>query len=597
MISKIFRRRSSRQWQDDIYVFWQLLKPYTWRLAAALLCGVLLSGVNGAIAWSVKPALDLIFIKKAAGYLFLLPAAVIILFLLRGVFTYLNSYLMSSIGAKIVKSLRQGLYERLLVLPLSFYSKTSSGSVVSKTLNDIGILHNTVAHTMKDFIVGAGTVIVLAVVAITRRWDLALLSFIVIPLIIYSIGKLGERMKNTSLNTMILFSKITTILHESLQGIKLIKAFRMEKEMASRYGNALTEHYRSTMREIRINEFSSLLAGVLGGVGVAVILLYGGHLVISDKISAGAFFSFTTAILMMYTPLKRLSKVHNSFQQGRNVIERLREIVLVVPEKEGGIERNIKGHILFKNVSFRYPSAEDYALKDINLEVRPGETIALVGSSGGGKTTLVDLIAGFWQPTEGEIFIDGVSLRDLSLHSLRRHLGIVTQDVVLFDETVKANILFGKPDATDEEVAMAAKAAHCDFITELPEGYDTKIGERGVRLSGGQKQRLSIARAILKNPPILILDEATSSLDTSSEMMVQKALENLMKDRTTFVIAHRLSTVRRATRIIVLHRGRIVESGKHDELIKVDGIYKRLYMLQLYDSTDELPKPYELKRA
>ncbi|NCO66942.1 MAG: hypothetical protein CO148_09785 [Nitrospirae bacterium CG_4_9_14_3_um_filter_41_27] len=589
-ISEVLKKKSSNNWKDDVSILWQLSKTYIWRLIAALLCGLVLSGINGAIAWAIKPALDSIFVEKSAGFLILLPFGIIILFLMRGVFTYLTNYLMSSIGAKIVRSLRQGIYDKLLTLPISFYNRTSSGSVVSKVLNDVGMLNQIVAYTVKDFFVEGGTVIVLAAVAISRRWDLALLSFIVIPLIIYSIGRLGRRMKRTSMNTRRLISKVTTILHESLQGIKIIKAFTMEKEMAHRQEEALAEHYRNVMRETRINEFSSLIAEILGGIGVAIILFYGGHLVISEEISAGAFFSFIVAILMIYTPLKRLSRVHNNFQQARTVIERIREIVLVEPERHGRIEKEIEGQIVFDNVSFRYPSAQDYTIRDINLEIRRGELTALVGYSGAGKSTLADLVAGFWYPAEGDILIDGVNIKDLSLESLRKGLGVVTQDIVLFDDTIKANILFGRPSATDAEVIEAAKAAYAhEFIMELPEGYEAKIGERGARLSGGQKQRIAIARAILRNPSILILDEATSSLDVESEQNVQKALERLMAGRTTIVIAHSLSTVKKATRIVVMSGGRIIQQGRHEDLLLQSGLYQELYNMQFVSKESNSP--------
>jgi subfamily B ATP-binding cassette protein MsbA len=355
----------------------------------------------------------------------------------------------------------------------------------------------------------------------------------------------------------------------------------MEKKMAKRHEDVLAEHYRSTMREVRINELSSLMAEVIGGIGVAIILFYGGHLVISEKISAGTFFSIVAAILMMYTPLRKLSRVHNNFQQARNIIERIREIIFTPPERNEGIEKDIKGHIVLKKVFFKYPSAEEYTLKDINLDIKPSEIIALVGPSGAGKSTLADLVAGFWYPTEGDIYIDGVNLRDLSLNCLRKHLGVVTQDIVLFNDTIKANIIFGRPDAADEEIIEAAKAAYAhEFIVELPNGYETIIGERGVMLSGGQKQRITIARAILRNPSILILDEATSSLDTESEQKVQMALERLMAGRTTIVIAHRLSTVQKATKIVVIDKRRIIQQGNHEELLSQGGLFQELYTMQ-----------------
>jgi subfamily B ATP-binding cassette protein MsbA len=446
---------------------------------------------------------------------------------------------MNSVGAKIARSLRDTIYKKLLVLPLSFYHATSSGSVISKMQNDIEVLNRVIAQTVKDFFVYGSTVIILAAVAIIKKWDLALLSFIVIPLIIYGIGWLSTIMKQISARTRILISEVTIILHESLQGIKIIKAFTMEKAMAERYHRALQEHYRNIMREVRTDESSSFLAEALGGIGIAVIFYYGGHLVISEQISPGSFFSFTAAILMMFTPLKRLSKVFNNFQQTRTVFERVREIFVIDNEAQGGIEKDIRGRIVLNHVSFRYPESHHFALKDLDLEIAEGKVTALVGHSGAGKSTLVDLIAGFWYPTEGTMNIDGVSTRDLNLNSLRKHLGIVSQDIVLFDDTIKENIRLGRPDASDKEIIEAAQAAYAhEFIVEMPEGYETNIGERGVKLSGGQKQRITIARAILKNPPILLLDEATSSLDMDSELRIQQAMKALMEKRTTVVIAH-----------------------------------------------------------
>jgi subfamily B ATP-binding cassette protein MsbA len=584
-IEELFRKTRAGNVKVDIYLLWRLSKPYFKVLAAAALCGLILSGTTGAIAWFIEPVMDSILVKKSYGFLFLLPIGIIVLFMLRGVFTFLTNYLMNSVGAKIARSLRDRIYRKLLVLPLSFYHATSSGSVISKMQNDIEVLNRIIAQTVKDFFVEGGTVIVLAAVAIIRKWDLALLSFIVIPLIIYGIGWLSTLMKRISARTRLLISEVTIILHESLQGIKIIKSFTMEKAMAERYRTALQEHYRNVMREVRTDEFSRFLAEALGGIGVAIIVFYGGHLIISEQISPGSFSSLAVAILMMYTPLKRLSKVVNNFQQARTVFERVREIFIIDNEAQGGIEKDIRGRIVLNNVSFRYPESEHFALKDINLEITEGKVTALVGHSGAGKSTLVDLIAGFWYPTEGNIYVDGVTTRDLKLESLRKHLGIVSQDIVLFDDTIKENIRLGRPDATDKEIIEAAQASYAhEFIMEMPEGYETQIGERGVKLSGGQKQRITIARAILKNPPFLLLDEATSSLDMDSELRIQKAMETLMAKKTTIVIAHRLSTVKRASRIIVLNRGVIVQQGTHEDLLKEGGLYQELYNMQFVTS-------------
>jgi subfamily B ATP-binding cassette protein MsbA len=570
-LETIFKGAKRGTWKDDLAIFWLLSKPYLPRLFAAMLCSLVLSGINGAIAWGTKIAVDDILITKNIVYLYFLTIGVVVLFLFKGIFAFCNNYLMSSIGAKIVRSIRQEVYGKVISLPLSFHSHTSSGVVVSKMLNDVGILQGTVGFTIKDFIVEIATVIVLAGVAVYRKWDLALLSFIVVPLMVYSIARLGKRMKKTGMLTRELIARITTIFNETVQGVKIIKAFTMEGAMMGRSEKAQADYYRNSMREIRINEGSSLIGEVLAGAGIAMIMFYGFNLVVSGQMTAGDFVSFIVAVGLMYTPLKRLSRVHNNFQSGRNVLDRIGEIMATESEKMIGNELDVKGDIVFDNVSFIYPTASGKALQNVNLSVQHGNIVALVGYSGAGKSTLVDLVAGFWYPTEGTIYIDGKDIRTLSLHSLRSHIGTVTQD----------NIRFGRPDATDEEVIEAAKAAFAhDFIMDMPQGYDTMIGERGVRISGGQKQRVTIARAIIRNPSILILDEATSSLDTESEHQVQKALEQLMKNRTTIVIAHRLSTIQNASRIIVMSGGRVIQEGTHDELLTQGGLYQELYNMQ-----------------
>ncbi|GAQ94286.1 ATP-binding cassette, subfamily B, MsbA [Thermodesulfovibrio aggregans] len=585
-IEKQFKIKFKKQWIDDLAVFWRLIKEHRLRLFLALLCGFAISGINGAIAWSVKPAMDQIFIKKSSEYLYFITAGVIILFTLRGIFTFLNNYLMNSIGAKIVKSVRDMVYEKLLKLPFSFFCKDSSGNLISKILNDVDLLKSTVSNTIKDFIVEGLTVVVLAAVAFYRRWDLAILSFVVIPFMIYAMTELGKKMKQVGMKTRLRIAKVTSLLHETLHGIKIIKAFTMEKDMKERYKKALTEHYRNIMREVRIEEFTNLLTEVIAGFGVAMILFYGGWLVVNDKISSGDFFSFATAVILMYTPLKRLSRVNASFQRGRNVVERLREIIFVEHEPEKGIEKEIKGHIVFKNVSFKYPLAKDYALRNVSFEIKPGETVAIVGPSGAGKSTIADLIAGFWYPTEGDILIDGISIKELSLRSLRSQIAVVTQDVILFNDSVINNIRFGNISSTFEEVLSAAKMADAhDFIVKLPQGYDSLVGEKGVLLSGGQKQRITIARAILREPKILIFDEATASLDTESEEKIQRALEQMRKGRTTVVIAHRLSTIKRADKIIVMDKGQIIEQGTHEELLSLGGLYSELWHLQFTASS------------
>lgn len=584
-IEKFFKIKFKKSFIDDLAVFWRLLREHRIRLLFALLCSLAISGINGAIAWLVKPAMDEIFVKKSSEFLYLIPIGILILFTLRGAFTFLNNYLMGSIGAKIVKKVRDAIYEKILKLPMSFFCKDSSGNLISKVLNDVDLLKSTVSYTIKDFFVEGLTVIALVAVAFYRRWDLALLSVFVIPLMIYTIAEIGKKLKELGMKTRLRIATVTTLLHETLSGIKIIKAFTMENDMIKRYKNALQEHYRNIMREVRTEEFANLLTEIIAGVGVALIVFYGSYLVVSDKISSGDFFSFATAVILMYTPLRRLSRVNASFQRGRAVIERLREIIFV--EEEPKVEKSIdiKGHIVFKNVSFGYPLSKDYALNKINFEIKPGQTVAIVGPSGSGKSTIADLIAGFWYPTEGDILIDGVSIRELSLQSLRAQIALVTQDIVLFNDSVIDNIKFGNLFSDKEEIEKAAKIADAhDFIVNLPQGYDSMIGEKGVLLSGGQKQRITIARAILRDPKILIFDEATAALDTESEEKIYKALGEMRQQRTTIIIAHRLSTIKKVDKIIVMDRGNIVEQGTHEELIQKGGLYSMLWNLQFSES-------------
>ena len=573
-----------------------LVKPYLGRMFLAGLCSVAVSGATGALAWLVKPAVDKVLVDKTIAFLIPLSVAIVVVFLGKGVFAFLHNYLMSSVGAKVVRDIRNRMYDHMLCLPISFVQKDSTGAMVSRVLNDAGVVQAVLAYTIKDIFVEGGTVIVLAGVAIYRRWDLTLIAIVVLPLAFYFASRLGKRLKKVSERTQEKISVLTEMLAESFSGIKIIKSFCRERDEMKRFGEMNQSYYRELMRSTRITGATSLMMEFVGGIGIGFVVWYGGSLVIHGAITTGDFFSFLTAIFLIYTPAKRLAAAQNTLQQVSAPLERV-DLLLSEQGEQGGdtVLDKFGKEIVFDKVSFRYEGTDDDALNSVSLTVKKGEIIALVGRSGAGKTTFVDLIPRFYSPAEGKILIDGVDISRATLKSLRSLIGMVSQDIILFNDTVRANIAYGKPEASGEELLNAATAAYAhEFILELPNGYDTVIGERGVRLSGGQKQRLSIARAILKNPPILILDEATSSLDTASEIMVQRALENLMNDRTAFVIAHRLSTVRKANRIIVMDRGRIIESGSHEELLEREGIYKKLYSLQFDDSaldqlTGELP--------
>lgn len=566
-----------------------LVKPYWGRIVLAGVFSLIVSGLNGSLAWLVKPAVDKVFVNREVTYLFLLSLAVMVVYLCRGVFFFFNSYLMRSAGAKIVRDIRDKLYTHMLHLPMSFVQKDSTGAMTSRVINDAGAVQELLAFTIKDIFVEGGTVVILLCVALARRWDLTVFSIIVLPLAFYFVSRFGRRLKSVSDRVQAKISVLTEMLVEGFSGNKVIKSFCREDYEAKRFKNSDQDYYREVMRSVRITEATKLMMEFVGGIGIAFVLWYGGNLVIKGSITTGDFFSFLAAIFMVYTPAKRLAAAHNSLQQAKAPLDRIDRLLNEDKEAGGGITLSeFKGEIVFKDVSFRYPETGEDALDNINISVKKGEIVAIVGRSGAGKTTFVDLIPRFYKPAAGKIYIDGVDISDATLSSLRALIGIVSQDVMLFNDTVKANIAYGKSGATEVDIVNAAKAAYAhDFILQLPSGYKTVIGERGVRLSGGQRQRLSIARALLKNPSMLILDEATSSLDTESEIMVQRALENLMSDRTSFVIAHRLSTVRKANRIIVFDSGRIIESGTHEELLTTGSVYKRLHSLQFDDTAIE----------
>jgi subfamily B ATP-binding cassette protein MsbA len=567
---------------EEFKTLLRLVRPYWKRVALAAFISLIISGINASVAWLVKPALDDVLVKKDVALIILLPIGIFIIFILKGVFTFCHEYLMRSASQKMVMNLGNRLYSHVIHLPVSRFSANSSGSFMSKVVNDTNALQDVVSLTIKDLFIESATLIALAGVAFWRRWDLALIAFVILPFAFYGAGRLGKRLKQISNRTQKKISMITEILQESFTGVRIIKAFSTEEKEEKRFDGNSKDFYRENMRSVRVAEFVSLIMEVVAGLGISFVIWYGGHLIVTDVMTIGDFFSFITAVFLLYTPAKRLAKVNNGIQKARAPLQRIYDVFDMETEKGGTtVKESFDSSIEYKGVSFAYPASEGKALDEITLNIGKGDLIAVVGKSGGGKTTLINMLPRFYLPDEGHIEIDGTDTAEFTLNSLRSLLGIVSQDVILFNDTVLENIRYGRPDASEEEVIEAAKAAYADeFIRSFPESYDTFIGERGLRLSGGQRQRLSIARAILKNPPVLVLDEATSSLDTASEMMIQNALEKLMENRTTIVIAHRLSTVRKANRIVVMDKGRILEMGTHEELRNKDGLYSKLYQLQ-----------------
>lgn len=574
----------------------EFVKPYWRRLAGAMVCMLMVSGATSASAFLVKPVLDDIFFKKDLFMLKLLPFAIIALFLVKGIFDYGQSYLMSYVGQRIIADLREKIYNHLQSLSLSFFTRHPTGVLMSRIINDVNLVQGAVSEAVTGLIKDFFTIIGLVVVVFYRDWRLALVAMVVFPLAIYPLVKFGRKLRSYSYRSQTTMGDISSILMETISGNRIVKAFNMEEYERKRFAGENKKLFNLLMKSVRVRALSHPLMEFLGGVGIAFIVFYGGYNVIKGVATPGTFFSFLAALLMLYEPVKRLSGVNNTIQQGLAAASRIFEVLDAVPEilNRPGAKtlHSINQGIEFQDVSFRYE--EEWVLKNINLQIKTGEVVAFVGASGGGKTTLLNLLPRFYDVSSGRILIDGVDIRDYTVESLRSMIGIVTQQTILFNDTVKNNIAYGKMGEPMEEIIKAAKAANAHgFIQNLPHGYDTIIGEQGIKLSGGERQRLSIARALLKNAPILILDEATSSLDSESEGEVQKALEYLMHGRTTLVIAHRLSTVRRADRIAVISNGTIGEIGTHEELLEKNGEYKRLYLMQFIDGELEGMKDQE----
>lgn len=561
----------------------QEIKPHLGRLSIAMVCMVVFSACTGAQAYLVKDLLDKIFIEKNVFFLNILPAIVILVFMIKAIFYYIYATTLEFVGQSVIRDLRNRIFSHIHQQPLAFFHDNSTGTLISRVLNDIALMQRAVSSVVVQLFRNTFQIIFLLGVVFYMNWKLALITLVVIPLSLLPIIKFGRKFRKNSKKGQEETAEITNTLHETIGGNRIVKAFCREKYEERRFQQQVQNLFRVTIKRAQYKATQNPMMELIGGFAIAAIIFMGGHEVINGNMTPGTFFAFITALAASYEPIKKLSGVNSQIQDGLASAERVYHILDITPairNKETAVPLPpFTKAISFNKVSFSY--GEETILNNINLEVPVGQALAIVGPSGGGKTTLTNLIPRFLDLEEGSITIDGHDIRDITLHSLREQIAMVTQQTILFNDTVYNNIAYGKKDCSEEEIREAAKAAHClNFIEELPAGFDTIIGEGGTKLSGGQQQRISIARALLADAPILVLDEATSALDTESERMVQKALENLMKNRTTFVIAHRLSTIKNADRIIVIKNGEIVEEGDHEQLLEKAGEYETLYNMQ-----------------
>jgi len=559
-------------------------KPYWRRVLIALISMLGVAGCTGATAYLIKPVLDDIFIQKDMTMLRILPVIVLTIFVVKGVCSWCSTYFMSYVGQRVIAQFRQQLYDHLQTLSLSFFDRTPTGVLMSRIINDVNITQGAVSESLAGVVKEVISIVVLIGVIFHRDWQLAMVAMVILPFAFFPIVKFGRKLRVISKKNQESMGQISVTLHETFSGNRIVKAFCMEDYEKKRFARDNARYLNSVLKSVKVRALSSPIMEFLGGLGIVAVIWYGGYSVIRGVSTPGNFFSFLAAIIMLYEPVKKLSNMNNTIQLGMAAAERIYQVLDTKPEIDnrpdaGELDPPIRA-VELRNVSFGY-AAEEIVLENICLKAKAGEVIALVGMSGAGKTTLVNLIPRFYEVSDGAILINSTDIRDVTQASLRAQIGIVTQQSILFNDTVYNNIAYGDIRKGSEQVIAAAKAANAnDFVMKMPNGFDTRIGEQGVRLSGGQRQRICIARALLKDAPILILDEATSSLDSDSELEVQKALENLMVGRTTFVIAHRLSTIKNADRIVVLANGRIVEEGHHDELLRGSGEYRRLYELQ-----------------
>ncbi len=561
-----------------------IIKKFRFKFYVAIIAMIIVAAMNGVQTFILKDLIDKIFIAKNLFFLKLIPLIIIVVFAIKCLAYYTYQVLLEIIGQSIIRDFRINIFKHIHTLPLSFFNSTPTGTLISRVISDVTLMQQAVSNALIHIIRDSCTFVILMGVVFYMNWRLAMISFIILPIAAIPIVYFGKLFRRLSIRTQEKTAHVSNMLFETITGSKIVKAFCREEYESKRFVKQIGDLFSITIRDAKFRSLQHPLMEFIGGIAIALIVWYGGQAVISDKSTPGEFVAFIVALITAYDPVKGISRINSTIQQGMAAATRVFSLLDIKPEitdpPNAKVLPPFSSSIEFDSLTFSYNDEED-VLKNINLTVPAGEALAIVGPSGGGKTTLTNLIPRFLDVHQGKIRIDGMNIKDCTLASLRTQISIVTQQTILFNDSVKNNIAYGDLLASDEKIFEAAKAAHAyDFINRLPQGFDTIIGEGGSRLSGGERQRVSIARAILKDAPILILDEATSSLDTESEREVQKALENLMKNRTTLVIAHRLSTIKNANRIIVIKDGVIVEEGNHEDLMAQHGEYEFLYNMQ-----------------
>lgn len=560
------------------------IKPYWKRGLAAGICTIIAAGGTAYLPFVIKDMVDQVLSEKNTTMLNWIVLSIIVVFVIRGIAYYGQSYLMNYVGQRVIIDIRKAVFEKLQRLSMSFYDKHKTGTIMSYVTNDVSALQSAMVDNVVEMITETVILVASIVMMIYLDWKLFLVTFATFPVVLFFIDSFGKRIRKSGSRIQEAAADITSVLQEVASSPRVIKSFVREGYEVERFDKENMNNFRANMKYAQLSSTLTPTIEFVAAVGVSIILWYGGNSVINGSITAGSLVAFLTYAVNISNPIKRLSRVIGNIQKALAAAQRVFD-VLDLPEviknaPDAKALPKVKGDVRFNDVSFAYNENEE-VLSHVSFEVKPGEMIAFVGPSGAGKSTVASLLPRFYDATNGSITIDGQDIRKVTLDSLREQVGIVPQETVLFNGSVYDNILYGRLDATREEVEAAAKAANAhDFIMQLPNGYETMLGDRGMNISGGQRQRISIARAILKNPQILILDEATSALDTESERVVQEALDRLMVGRTSFVIAHRLSTIKNADKIMVLEKGQLIEQGNHDELMAMDGLYAHLYKIQ-----------------